>query len=108
VKLSWESRPSRARLTASGNVWRVESTNRIAGAFAGLDRAVGVTFFPVFEEIFVEVAAFEVVGDNAGTWYERCFRDGFFAMEAQIRRHKVGKSLLEFVIAMICALHAEL
>ena len=49
-------------------------------AFAGLDRAVGVTFFPVFEEIFVEVAAFEVAGDEAGTWYERCFRDGFFAI----------------------------
>jgi hypothetical protein len=27
---------------------------------------------------------------------------------AQIRRHKIGKSLLDFVIAMICALHAEL
>jgi hypothetical protein len=34
----------------------------------------------VFEEIFVEVAAFEVAGDEAGTWYERCFRDGFFAI----------------------------
>jgi hypothetical protein len=26
----------------------------------------------------------------------------------RIRRHKIGKSLLEFAIAMICALHAEL